>query len=119
MQVCSQVGELIDELFQAEGAFERAQEIVKLRRELAGAPQRAPEQRELAVDLGFLAGDAGGRRVIRARIGDAAADDVAVVVQQNSLGRRGTEIDTDEGFHGNSPQAAALAPARFCSIIWK
>ena len=83
-----QIAKLIDELFQAEGALERAEEIVKLRIELAGAGQRAPEQSELAVDLGFLAGDPRGGRVIRTRIGDAAADDIAVLVEENSLGRR-------------------------------
>src|SRR5208282_2990921 len=112
-----EVAQLLDELLIAEGPLQRPEEAVESAVEPTALRQRAAEQREAAVDARLLAGDASRRAVVRTRIGDAAADHVAILVEQHRLSGGGAQIDADEGFHRAAPHAAARPAARFCSII--
>ena len=101
-----QIVELFEELLKAEGPLQRAEKGVEIDLRMRVA-QRPAEQRELPVDIGFLARYARCGGVVRARIGDAAADDLAVLVENDGLGRRRTKIDADKRLH-----AVPLRPPR-------
>ena len=114
-----QVAELLEVLLRAEVALELAEEAVERAVERARAPERLPEQVEAAVDQRLLLGDRRRGVVVRARVGDAASEDVLVLVHHHRLGGRGAEIDADEAAHGSLRQCAAAAATRFSLTIWK
>ena len=64
-----------------------------------GAAERLAEQVEAAVDQRLLLGDRRRGVVVRARVGDAAAEDVLVLVDDHRLGGRRAEVDADEAAH--------------------
>ena len=114
-----QVGELLEELLQPEGAFQAGEKLrVTVGCRTAGI-ERAPEQREARVDARLLAGHSCSRAVVGSGVGDSAANDAGLLVEQHRLGGRGSEIDTDESLHWRVPQATARPAVRRCSIIWK
>src|SRR5262245_33375900 len=115
-----EVHELLGKLLEPKRPLQRRQECVELRSQPAGLAQRPTEQGEARIDARLLARHAGGSAVVGARIGDAAADHLAALVEEDRLCGRRAEVDADESLHGLPlPHAAARAPARFCSIIWK
>ena len=93
-----QIVELLEKLLEAKGSLERAEERVEVDQPMGGG-KRPAEQRELPVDARLLARHARGGRVVRARIGDAVADHLAILVEEDRLGRRRTEVDADESLH--------------------
>ena len=93
-----EIVELFQKLLETKSALKRAEERVEVDQPMGGG-KRPAEQRELAVDARFLTGHARGGGVIRARIGDAVADYLAILVEEDRLGRRRTKIDADESFH--------------------
>src|SRR5664280_1629794 len=93
-----EIVELFKKLLETKGPLQRAKERVKLDQSV-GVGKRPPEQRELCIDASLLARHSRGGRVIRARIGDAVTDHLAVLVKEDSLGRCGTEINADESLH--------------------
>ena len=62
---------------------------------------------------------AGGRVVVGPRVGDAAAEHLAVLVEQHRLGGGRAEVDADEASSWYPRHAAGRPLARLCSIIWK
>ena len=121
-QVCFQVGEF-EELLQAEVALELAEEIVQaLPLSVPSVASAVAEQVKRALTQRLLLGDRGGGVVVRARVGDAAPEDVAVLVDQHRLGGGRAEVDADENvaFMAGALNARRRGrAARFCSIIWK
>jgi hypothetical protein len=61
------------------------------------AGNRLPREREMGVDHGFLPHHLAGDIVIAAAVGDAAANHVASVVQDDRLSSGRAEINTDIG----------------------
>ena len=98
-----QIRQLLDVLLEPECAFQCTQKIVELDAEAAGFAQCTAEQGEAAVDARLLTGHAGRRFVVRTRIGDAATDDMAVLVQQHGLGGGRAQINSDKGLHHAPP----------------
>ena len=101
-----EVVELFDELHEADGALDRAEELVEIASAAAAGIQRAAKQREASVDARLLARHASRRGVIRTGVGDATADDLAVLIEQNRLGGGRSEIDSDKGLHQYLPESA-------------
>ena len=95
-----EIAELFEELDEAEIPLQRAEELLDAFAVRLARAQRAAKQGEAPVDAGLLAGDARGGAVVRTRIGDAASDDVLVVVEQHGLRRGRAEVDADERAHG-------------------
>ena len=95
-----QVGQLLQVLLGAEVALELGDEAVERTVQRLGAAELLAEQVEAAVDQRLLLGD--GRRgvVVGARVGDAAAEDVLVLVDDHRLGGGRAEVDADEAAHG-------------------
>ena len=114
-----EVGKLLEILLEPEVALQLAEESIERAIERTGAAERLPEQVEAAVHQCLLLGDGRGGVVVRARVGDAAAEDVLVLVHDHGLGRGRAEIDADEATHAGPPQCAASAAVRFCLTIWK
>ena len=110
-----QVPELLQELLQPELALQVGQQGLDLAGQRRFRFKLPPEQGEPGVDQGFLFCHGGSRRVVRARVGDAAAEHGLVLVHQHGLRCRAAEIDTDEIPHAGH----AAGAIRFWSIIWK
>ena len=94
-----EVGELLQVLLRAEIALELPEEAVERAVQRPGLPERLPEQEEAAVDERLLLRDRRGRVVVRARVRDAAPEDVLVLVHDHCLGGGRAEIDADEAAH--------------------
>ena len=75
-----EIGELLDELFEAKVPFELLDESAQLAVQGAGLPQRLAEQVEARVDQRLLLRHLRGGVVVGARVGDAAPEHVAVLV---------------------------------------
>ncbi len=124
-QVCFEIGELFQELLEAEAAFEVGEEVLDPPVQPRQLREPLVKEGEPGVDERLVARDPAGGVVVRARIGDAAAEHVEILVHHDGLGRGGAEIDADEATHGvlaflySAAEAGAFAPCRFCSIIWK
>jgi hypothetical protein len=71
--------------------------------------QRAAEQVEAAVDQRLGLGHRRGGVVVRARVGDAAADDVLLLVDHHRLGGGRAQVDADEATHVVVPFAVRPA----------
>jgi hypothetical protein len=81
-----EIVELLQKLFEPECPLERGEEFVERGIYSVGFGKRATEQREPGVDPRLLARDPRRGAVVRARIGDAAPDYIAVLVEKNRLG---------------------------------
>src|SRR5271169_3162822 len=102
-----EIVELFEKLLETKGPLQRAEERIELDQSV-GVGKRPPEQGELPVDMCLLTRHSRRSRVVRARIGDAVTDHIAVLAEEDSLGRCRAKIDADESFH-----ASLLKPPRW------
>ena len=113
-----QILELLEKLFEADGKLDLLHDAGHVAA-AGGGFEAAAEQRQAGADARFLLGDGGGGGVVGARIGDALAEHLVILVHQHRLGGGRAEVDSDIAFHGFAPatlQAARCAeppPRRF------
>ena len=72
----------------------------------------AADQDEASADQSLSQRHVARDPIVAATVGDSPAENRPVLPQEDRLGGGGTEIDAHAIIH-------AVAPARFCSIIWK
>src|ERR1019366_3278535 len=107
--------ELIEMLSKSEVPLQSGQESLFDLSEIWISGDRLSSERETRADQSFLPYHLAGDIVIAAAIGDAAADHLAGVVQDDCLGGGRAEVDADidpESVH-------AFTPVRLCSSICK
>ncbi len=117
-----EVRQLLEELLEAEIALQLPEKAFEGAVQRAARAQCVAEQTKARRHQRLLLGDRGGGVVVGARVGDAAPEHVAVLVDHHRLGGGGAQIDADEGLHGQciaAPWIADWAAVRFCLIIWK
>ena len=137
-----QVAELLQVLLQPEITLELAEKTIERAIERTGRAQRLAKQVKARVDQGLLLGNGGSRVVIGARVGDAAPENILVLVNDHRLGGGRSEVNADKATHDRFPssqlrtelarlaslrsvpqglmiQCTPVSAARLALIIWK
>src|SRR5208282_6084577 len=114
-----EIDELLEELLEPEPALEVLKQALQDRLELRHPREAAVDEREAGIDECLVPRHLAGRIVVRARIGDAAAEHLEILVHHYGLGGGRAEVDADETAHGvlawaiRQPRPAASCPGAF------
>jgi hypothetical protein len=106
-----QGAELAAELLEAESPLEDGEPPAPVLERDARVLELAGDAGEAGAGERFGERDLAGGVVVAPAVGDAAAEHVLPLVENESFGGGGAEVDADDVPH--------RSPPRFCSIIWK